>query len=250
MKIGRSPRPVRIGLRDVDKESAGSDQGGVDTPCDAAVVVLLCGLPASGKTTIAARLAAGLDAVLIRSCDVYQRLGISLPGWVIATRGMTQNVEGYERLRDRAYEEMARELRAALADGARAVVVDAVHGERDKRAAVFALCQRYRAVPVLVWCRCDDLAETDRRLAARCGREAEPEHEASDMAVYRHIVSLWNDPLADDAMVDVAVCDTKRGITWWERCRDAPQVELVARVLREVGEDVVSRGGTEPPTPD
>ena len=47
-----------------------------------ATTVMMCGLPASGKTTTAMRLYAQLGGDLIRSCDIYQELGIVLPEWV------------------------------------------------------------------------------------------------------------------------------------------------------------------------
>src|SRR5262245_7710823 len=100
----------------------------------------MCGLPASGKTTTAERLHARLGGVLIRSCDVYQSLGISLPDWVRRTRGFTADVDAYDRVRDAAYAEMGRRLDAVLAAGASLVIVDAVHGEPAKRAAVYAIC--------------------------------------------------------------------------------------------------------------
>jgi predicted kinase len=53
----------------------------------------MCGLPASGKTTTAERSHRRLGGALIRNCDVYQALGISLPDWVRRTRGFTVNVE-------------------------------------------------------------------------------------------------------------------------------------------------------------
>jgi predicted kinase len=200
------------------------------------IVVLMCGLPASGKTTTAGRLHAALGGTLIRSCDVYQRLGIDLPDWVAKTRGFTENVGAYERVRDLAYAEMARLLEGSLVAGATPVVVDAVHGERAKRAVVFDLCRRYAAAPALVWCRCDDLAETQRRLAARRGREAEPEREASDVSVYRHIVSLWDEPLEDDGAPDVVLYDTRTGTTRWvrsgrSRCRELIQPALVPTAM-------------------
>ncbi len=195
-------------------------------------VVLMCGLPASGKTTTAERLHAALNGTLIRSCDVYQRLGICLPDWVARTRGFTENVGAYERVRDQAYEEMARLLEENLAGGATSVIVDAVHGERAKRAVVFGICGRYAAASVLVCCRCDDFAEIERRLAARRGREkVEPEHEASDMSVYRHIVSLWDDPLQDDVAVDVAVYDTRGETVRWVRRGSSSPVDVIDAVL-------------------
>jgi predicted kinase len=176
-------------------------------------VVLMCGLPASGKTTTAARLHAGLGGTLIRSCDVYQALGISLPYWVQRTQGFTRETGAYERLRDAAYVEMARQLAWSLQGGATMVIVDAVHGERAKRHVVYEICARHGGAPILVWCRCDDAAEVARRMRARRGRESSPEHEASDLSVFRHISGLWEDPtsdqLGDGRAVATVIYDTR-----------------------------------------
>lgn len=162
----------------------------------APILVMTCGLPASGKTTTAARLHAALGGVLIRSCDVYRELGIVLAEWVTRTRGFTVGVAAYDRLRDAAYRLMARRADAALAAGAPVVVLDAVHGERDKRARLYAIARGRGAAPVLVLCRCDDRGEVRRRILARRGR-AEPEHEASDLSVFHDIRRRWQSPLAD-----------------------------------------------------
>jgi hypothetical protein len=92
---------------------------------------------------------------------------------------------------------MARLLDASLAAGADPVIVDAVHGEPEKRQTVYAVCRRHRARPVVLLCLCEDQAEIERRFAARRGREGEPEHEASDLAVYRDIQRRWRDPRDD-----------------------------------------------------
>ena len=176
-----------------------------------ALVVLMAGWPASGKTTTAGRLHAALGGALIRSCDVYAELGISLPDWVRRTDGLTRDVEGYDALRDRAYDVMAERLAGSLDAGASLVVVDAVHGERDKRRRVVALCRQRGAFPLLLLCRCDDPREVERRLAARRGREAMPEHEASDAAVVRYIVDRWDDPRSDADAPPIAEYDTTTG---------------------------------------
>jgi predicted kinase len=199
-------------------------------------VVLLAGLPASGKTTTADRVHRSLGGVLIRSCDVYQELGISLPEWVRRTRGFSENVRAYEQERDRAYAEMARQLRLALASDARLVVVDAVHGERSKRAAVYAVCRAHQISPTLVWCRCDDFRETQRRISARRGHEHEPQQEASDLSVYAHIAGLWEDPVldAEDGLgpVSILLYDTVTGLS--RRTTDAslPVLDLLEEALR------------------
>jgi len=60
-----------------------------------ASVVMMCGLPASGKTTTAGHLHSYAGGALIRSCDVYADLGIRLPDWVARTRGFTIDVHEY-----------------------------------------------------------------------------------------------------------------------------------------------------------
>jgi predicted kinase len=159
-------------------------------------VVMMCGLPASGKTTTAGRLHAHAGGVLIRSCDVYADLGIRLPDWVARTAGFTVNVHEYDQVRDRAYVEIAHRLERSL-DAARLVILDAVYGERAKRGAIYAMAHE-RGVDVgLVHCRCDDANEVARRFDARRGREVIPEHEASDRAVFHDIARRWEDPRAD-----------------------------------------------------
>jgi len=175
------------------------------------VVVVMAGLPATGKTTTAQRLHAHLGGALIRSCDVYAALGISLPAWVERTAGFTREVGGYDAARDEAYVEMGRRLHQCLEAGTDPVIVDAVHGERDRRRAVQAICQTHGATVVVVLCRCDDLQEIERRFAARRGREHEPECEASDLAVYRDIRRRWQDPVTDRPPLPMVVVDTWRG---------------------------------------
>ena len=199
-------------------------------------MVLLAGLPASGKTTTAHRVHRSLGGALIRSCDVYHQLGISLPEWVRRTQGFSENVRAYEQERDRAYAEMARQLQRSLTSGARFVVVDAVHGERSKRAAMYALCRAYGITPTLVWCRCDDFGETERRMSVRRGHEHEPQQEASDLSVYAHIAGLWEDPFLDTEYglgpVSILLYDTVTGLS--RRTTDAswPLLDLLEETLR------------------
>jgi predicted kinase len=171
----------------------------LDRPAAIPAVIMTCGLPASGKTTTAMRLHAQLGGVLIRSCDIYQELGISLPEWVRRTRGFTVSVAEYDRVRDEAYREMARRLGASLAAGERLVILDAVHGEPSKRHAVYEICRAHKATATILLCECDSFAEVRRRFALRRGRESEPEHEAGDLSVYHDIKQRWQDPREDQA---------------------------------------------------
>lgn len=169
----------------------GDDAGG-------ATIVLMCGLPASGKTTTAMRLHARLGGVLIRSCDIYQALGIVLPEWVKRTAGFTIDVTEYDRVRDSAYVEMARRADLSLANGSPIVIIDAVHGERGKRQRLYEISATRGATPILIVCLCPDFSEVQRRFHTREGHEADPEHEASDLSVFRDIRRRWESPLADE----------------------------------------------------
>lgn len=204
---------------------------------EATTVVMMCGLPASGKTTTAGRLHDRLGGALIRSCDVYRDLGISVPDWVRRTRGFTVDVSAYDAVRDRAYVEMARRLEDALIARPAVVVVDAVHGEPAKRAAVYELCRARGATPVLLVCRCDDPAEVTRRLREREGREREPPSEASDVSVFHDISRRWRDPagdrLPDGRAPTVITYDTCTGAVGVEAGAPAGVLDRVLATLRE-----------------
>lgn len=163
----------------------------------APALIMTSGLPASGKTTTAMRLHAELGGVLIRSCDIYEELGIVLSEWVERTQRFTVDVAAYDRVRDEAYIQMARRVDRSLENGSPLVIVDAVHGERDKRRRLYEICDARRAAPILALCCCDDLEEIRRRFRARRGHEREPQHEASDLSVFYDIQRRWQPPLTD-----------------------------------------------------
>jgi predicted kinase len=162
---------------------------------------MMSGLPASGKTTTAMRLHAELGGLLIRSCDIYQELGIVLSQWVERTRRFTVDVAAYSRARDDAYNLIANRVDATIEMGLPLVIVDAVHGERDKRRRLYDICHVRRATPVIVLCSCDNFEEVRRRFRTRQGRECEPQHEASDLSVFHDIARRWQSP-ADDVLLD------------------------------------------------
>ena len=199
-----------------------------------ALVVLMCGLPAAGKTTTAERLHARLGGVLIRSCDVYQELGICLSDWVQRTSGFTHHVTAYEQARDAAYARMLSLLECHLTEGAQLVIIDAVHGEPAKRRAIFHVCATFGANPLLVWCRCDDRQETERRIMGRRGREADPACEASDRSVFDHIARLWESPSRErcgSAVVPICTYDTQLGALHWWRQAGRPAADLIEEAL-------------------
>ena len=138
--------------------------------------------------------------------DLLDRMMSGMSEMVLARNELAR------RLRD---ETLDPRLEAALEARSGPVLVDADHVERAKRRAVYDICRRHGARPAIVWCRCDDGAEIARRLARRRGREREPEHEASDASVVRHLAGLWEDPRDDrlpgGAPVEMVVWDTRHG---------------------------------------
>src|SRR5262249_30998385 len=134
-----------------------------------ALVVLMCGLPAAGKTTTAERLHARLGRVLIRSCDVYQELGICLSDWVQRTSAFPHHVTAYEQARDAAYARMLSLLECHLTEGAQLVIIDAVHGEPAKRRGGFFGFAGLRAGPPPRSGPCGRPEGTPRRTPPRAG---------------------------------------------------------------------------------
>lgn len=182
---------------------------------ETASLIMMCGLPASGKTTTATRLHARLGGVLIRSCDIYEQMGIIVSEWVLRTKGFTVNIAEYDQLRDAAYVRMGRQVDEALAAGTQLVIVDFAHPDMAKRRALYAIGLNRRVDPVVVLCQCDDFEEVRRRFSARRGREAEPQHEASDLSVFHDIRRRWQNPvtdvLADGSRPTIVMYDTVSG---------------------------------------
>src|SRR5262249_53291106 len=121
----------------------------------------------------------------------------------------------YDRVRDRAYAEMARRADLSLANGAPLVIIDAVHGERAKRQRLYQICAARHAAPILVVCQCADFTEIQRRFRAREGHETQPAREGDDVSVFWEIQRGGGDPLEDEpregARPAIVIYDTLHG---------------------------------------
>jgi aminoglycoside phosphotransferase family enzyme/predicted kinase len=110
-------------------------------------LVVTCGLPGSGKSWLADRVARPLDAAIVRSDVVRKRLAGIAP--TLHPTGPEAEALYSARSSQRTYEAMVQEAQAALAGG-RSVVVDATFPQRLSRATFARLAESRRAPFVLV----------------------------------------------------------------------------------------------------
>ena len=128
-------------------------------------VVVMCGLPATGKSTVAGTLAGRIGAAYLSS-DVVRK---ELAGLDPRARSGEEFREGLyaPEMTERTYGELRRRTGEHLSRG-RPVVLDAMHGRAAERAAVRALAAEHAAPHLVAELRLDD-AEARARIAAREG---------------------------------------------------------------------------------
>ncbi len=165
-------------------------------------LVVMVGLPGTGKTYLARRLASHFDAFHLMSDSIRkQLLGIPVgthkfegPGKGIYTRNVSK----------KTYAEMIRRARVFLSAGHN-VVLDATFLHEDSRQTARALAKRI-GVPILfVYAYCPE-----RTVIARMRRRVK-EHSFSDadIEVYRAMKSRFTPPKADKNLVRI---DTRQPI--------------------------------------
>jgi uncharacterized protein len=126
-------------------------------------LVLMCGLPGTGKSHAAAVLARPFEAAVLSS-DVRRRILHGVPAGESRADAYGRGLYTPE-LKQRTYEALLAEAEKALAHG-RTVVVDASFSERAQRAPFVALARRAGAPLALVLVTASE-ERVRRRLAAR-----------------------------------------------------------------------------------
>lgn len=163
------------------------------------LLLLMCGLPASGKSWLAKRLVVPLRAVLLRS-DVRRK---SQAGRSVAGSGRGEYGEGLysSERRQGTYVSILEDAGIRLAEG-RSVIVDATFSNREQRAAFVERAKELSVTCLLVHVHASD-EESKQRLK---GRLLDPE-EASDagLEVYIRAREVFEPPeeLAPESVVDV-----------------------------------------------
>ena len=151
-------------------------------------LLLTCGLPASGKSVAARRLAKAFHAVLLRSDVVRKRLAGMAPA--------QRSREGFESgiytpaHSDATYAALLDRARAELASG-RTVVVDATFTQAKRRLPFVELARECGVPLIAVELRCPE-EEIRRRMAQRAGDPREVSD--ADWEVYRRARESFEPP--------------------------------------------------------
>jgi aminoglycoside phosphotransferase family enzyme/predicted kinase len=152
----------------------------------APALVVMCGLPGTGKSTAARPIARALQAEWLRS-DEIRREGQAPAIPSARDRYAPEAVEA-------VYDGMIRRSRAALARG-RSIVADATYSTRARRAAMIAAAEDAGARWVVVWVTApDDVVRERIEGRARAGRDP----SEADFGVYLAAKKKFEPPVEVD----------------------------------------------------
>lgn len=167
-------------------------------------LILMCGLPASGKSWAAKRIGGLLGAVLLRS-DVRRKKLAGVPSTARTGRGdggtFGKGLYSADMTR-RTYESLRRQAEEEIADG-RTVIVDATFSRRADRHRFLELAES-RCVPVYVVHRTASEEATREHLRRRELDRNEPSD--ADWNVYRQARDRFHPP--DEIPADRVVAST------------------------------------------
>lgn len=130
-------------------------------------VVVMCGLPATGKSTVAGTLAGRIGAAYVSS-DIVRKQLAGVDPRERADEAFRAGLYSPE-MTERTYAELRARAARLLREG-RAVILDAMHGRRSERDAVRALAAEHRVPATIAELRIDDATA----LARIAGREDDP----------------------------------------------------------------------------
>ena len=146
------------------------------------MLIIVCGLPGCGKSTLALALAAKLDAAHISS-DIIRRK-------------MLEERTYSEQEKFRVYERMVQEAET-LMRGGKTVIVDATFYKQRTRQQMLDAARRSGKKVLIVECVLDEETIEERMEMRRAGKESESE---ADFSVYLKVKSLF-EPIQEEHLV-------------------------------------------------
>jgi predicted kinase len=159
--------------------------GELDDPGRRPCVVLVGGLPGTGKSTLARALATHARFTIVRS-DLVRKQLAGLPGETSSQAGFGEGIYS-PAWTERTYAECAHQTESLLFGGER-VIVDATFAREQDRLRFLDLAQRWSVTVLQLYCRAyPDIARS--RLEQR-------RHDASDAdwSIYRESAARWEQP--------------------------------------------------------
>jgi aminoglycoside phosphotransferase family enzyme/predicted kinase len=175
--------------------------GELEEPGRRPCLVLVGGLPGTGKSTLARGLAERAGFTVIRSDTVRKELA-GIPTEEPASNSYRQGIYTPEWT-ERTYAECLRRAERALFEGQR-VLVDATFREERNRLVLLDAAARLRVPAVLLLCRAEP-AVVRERLENRRGDASD-----ADWAVFQQAAERWEGagPLTRQALREVSTSDT------------------------------------------
>lgn len=158
--------------------------GELAEPAERPALVLIGGLPGTGKSTLARGLAERGGFAVIRS-DLVRKELAGLPSDAPAPHGLDEGIYTPE-MTARTYAECLRRAEEALFDGAR-VIVDANFGADGQRSAFLDTAARF-CVPALVF-----VCRTSPEVARQRIRNRRGDASDADVTVYERAAERWQD---------------------------------------------------------
>jgi aminoglycoside phosphotransferase family enzyme/predicted kinase len=171
--------------------------GELEEPHRRPVLVLVGGLPGTGKSTLAHGLANKSGFTVIRSDAVRKELATAAEGHPPA--GLDKGIYA-PSWTERTYTECLRRVEHLLFEGRR-VIVDATFREEEQRRRFLQVARRWGVPALMLLCEADP-ATARQRLEQRHGDASD-----ADASVYRELAERWEEPGAATRQ-SVRVVDT------------------------------------------